>query len=494
MKLLAKSVAVLVIVLAAIAAGLAAFAPVNVPWAGALADLFPGLFKAPRAERAVVAATLRVPAGYSMTLFAADVPDARMVRMTPTGDLLVTSKRNSEVLWLAADRDGDGESDDRRVLLEGLNGANGLEIAGGYLYVAEDERVFRMAFDASAATVSGAREVIIDGLPAGGNHWRKPIRIGPDGLLYLVVGSTCNVCIEADERRAAMLRYTVDGQFVDIYATGLRNSAGFDFREADGALFATDNGRDLLGDDFPPCELNEIRAGGFYGWPFANGNRIADPDLGAGRAEVIAASIPPVFEFRAHNAPLGIRFLTSQRHGAYRGAAVVALHGSWNRSTKDGYKVVSLHWQADGSIESRDFVTGFLTDGNVIGRPAEVTEDADGNVYVSDDYADAVYRISPGATAVALTVPTEAVVAFNPRPEADPALLIEGQALFDAGACLGCHSVGGDSGDGRLSLAGIGKKYDFAGLADYLAHPNSPMPAVPEEGERLALAEYLLAL
>lgn len=494
MKTLGKSVAVLALVLAAVAGALAMFAPVNVPWAGALADLFPRLFDAPRAERAVVASTLQVPAGYSIALFAADVPDARMVRVTPTGDLLVTANRNREVVWLAADRDGDGESDSRRVLIDGLNGANGLEIADGYLYVAEDERVFRIAFDANTASVSGAREVIIDGLPAGGNHWRKPIRIGPDGLLYLVVGSTCNVCIERDERRAAMLRYTVDGKFVDIYATGLRNSAGFDFRESDGALFATDNGRDLLGDDFPPCELNEIRAGGFYGWPFANGNRIADPDLGGGRADVIAASIPPVFEFRAHNAPLGIRFLRSEAHGAYRGAAVAALHGSWNRSTKDGYKVVSLHWQADGAIESRDFVTGFLTDGKVIGRPAEVTEDADGNVYVSDDYADAVYRISPGGTAMALVVPSEVVVAFNPRPGADPALLIEGQALFDAGACLGCHSVGADAGDGRLSLAGIGKKYDFATLADYLAHPNSPMPSVPEEGERLALAEYLLAL
>ncbi len=177
----------------------------------------------------------------------------------------------------------------------------------------------------------------------------------PDGLLYLTIGSSCNACLEDDERRAAMLRYTPDGKFIDIYATGLRDSAGFDWR-GDGALYATDNGRDLLGDDFPPCELNQIEQGGFYGWPFANGARVPDPDLGTGRGAVIAASIPPVFGFRAHNAPLGIVFLKSEHQRAeLRGAALVALHGSWNRSQKDGYKVVALHWDADGSIHASDF-------------------------------------------------------------------------------------------------------------------------------------------
>ena len=193
-----------------------------------------------------------------------------------------------------------------------------------------------------------------------------------------------------------MRSYTPDGKFVDVYATGLRNSAGLDWR-ADGTLYATDNGRDLLGDDFPPCELNEIRQGGFYGWPFANGDRVPDPDFGAGREAVIAASIPPAFGFRPHNAPLGIVFLRSDKQlPEYRGDAIVALHGSWNRSHKDGYKVVALHWDADGTIRSRDFLTGFLKDENVIGRPAEVAEDADGAIYVSDDYANAVYRIVPG--------------------------------------------------------------------------------------------------
>ena len=196
------------------------------------------------------------------------------------------------------------------MLLDGLDGPNGLDFWNGYLYVAEEGKVGRVQFDDAAGKIVGKYEIVIDGLPTGGNHWKKTIRFGPDGLLYLNIGSSCNVCLEEDDRRAAMLRYTPDGKFVDIYATGLRNSAGFDWR-ADGTLYATDNGRDLLGDDFPPCELDQIRQGGFYGWPFANGDRVPDPDLGSGREAVIDASIPPVFSFRAHNAPLGMAFLRS---------------------------------------------------------------------------------------------------------------------------------------------------------------------------------------
>ncbi len=493
MKIFLWAVAALVGIVVVLVAAIALFAPVSVAWRGMLADALPWLIDAPRAELAVVESQLTVPAGYSLSLFAADVANARMLRVTPTGDVLVASTRPGQIILLGRDRDGDGTADERKVLLDGLDGPNGLDIAGGYLYVAERSRLLRIRFDAEAGAVQGDLEVLADDLPGGGNHWKKPIRFGPDGLLYVVVGSSCNVCIEEDERRATMLRYTADGEFLGIYATGLRNSAGFDWRPADGELYATDNGRDLLGDDFPPCELNLIREGAFYGWPFANGNRIPDPDFGTGRDAVIAASVPPVFEFRAHNAPLGIVFLRSDRHGPYRGAALVALHGSWNRTVKDGYKVVSLHWREDGRIESRDFMTGFLVDGNVIGRPAEVAEDADGNVYVSDDYANAVYRVSPGGTAMALDVQGRGQPDFHPRPQADPARLVEGQALFDTGACLECHTVAGGNVDGRVPLDDLAKKYDFAALVDYLEHPNTPMPPVTDAEARVALAEYLLA-
>jgi glucose/arabinose dehydrogenase len=426
-----------------------------------------------------------------------------MLRVTPTGDVLVTATDAGTVWLLSADRDGDGVSDGRKALLEGLDGPNGLDIRDGRLYVGETGRIVSVAFDVQTGTVSGAPAVFADGLPAGGNHWRKPLRFGPDGLLYVVVGSSCNVCLEEDERRAAMLRYAPDGRYLGVFATGLRNSAGFDWRDEDGGLYATDNGRDLLGDDFPPCELNRVREGGFYGWPFANGNRIADPDFGEGREAVIEASIPPVFEFRAHNAPLGIVFLRSaSQPDAYRGAAIVALHGSWNRREKDGYKVVSLHWRPDGTIESRDFLTGFLGPaGDVIGRPAEVAEDTAGNIYVSDDYANAVYRISPGGPgtlpAGVLAQPTVASVgAGGPRPTLEEAERVAGAAQFEALACATCHraDTGEPVAEGRVALRNLAQRYTETSLAAYLRRPNPPMPPVVQDDEIVdALARYLLA-
>lgn len=192
-----------------------------------------------------------------------------------------------------------------------------------------------------------------------------------------------------------MLRFRPDGSGEETFATGLRNSAGFDWHPESGALYATENGRDLLGDDFPPCELNKLVRGGFYGFPVANGNRRPDPDLGEGEGKRIEASIPPAHSFAAHNAPLGMTFVRGRGvPESYRGAALVALHGSWNRTKKDGYKVVSLHWGSDGSIEERDFVTGWLVDDNVIGRPADVTEGPDGAFYIADDYAGVIWRVA----------------------------------------------------------------------------------------------------
>ncbi len=162
------------------------------------------------------------------------------------------------------------------------------------------------------ATTSGAFERVVTGLPGGGNHWTRTLRFGPDGWMYVSIGSSCNVCVEKDGRRAALMRFRPDGSGEEVFATGLRNSVGFDWRPEDGQIYATDNGRDLLGDDFPPCELNRVEKGGFYGWPVANGDRVPDPDFGKGQEARIAASIPPVHGFRAHNAPLGMTFLRSR--------------------------------------------------------------------------------------------------------------------------------------------------------------------------------------
>ena len=337
---------------------------------------------------------VRLPPGFSIDVYARDL-SARFLRFGTQGDLLVSAPADGAVHWLARDADGDGRADERRTLIDGLERPHGLDLHDGWLYVAETDAVGRIRFLEDGGRVSGDYERIVPDLPVGGNHWTRTLRFGSDGWMYVSIGSSCNVCEESDPRRAAIVRYRPDGSGGEIFATGLRNAVGFDWRPGTTELYATENGRDLLGDDFPPCELNRVVRGGFYGWPYANGDRIPDPDFGRGNEERIRASIPPVHEFRAHTAPLGITFVRGSRApAAYRGAALVAQHGSWNRSEKDGYRVVSLHFSDDGQIEERDFAVGFESDEHVIGRPVDVAVGPDGAFYVSDDYARAIYRIA----------------------------------------------------------------------------------------------------
>ena len=346
---------------------------------------------------------LVTPKGFELTLFADNIPNARFMKATPAGQLLVSSPKTGTV-YLLADIDGTGKADERIPLITGLNRPHGLDILHddetSWLYIAETNAVGRIAIDWSTASTEGDYQRLITNLPNTGGHWTRTIQFGTDGWLYLTVGSSCNVCEETDPRRAAMMRYRPDGSGEQIYATGLRNSVGFDWAPWDNSLYATDNGRDMLGDDFPPCELNRIKAGGFYGWPNINGFGDLDPDFGQNKpaedkAALLATSISPVFGFRAHNAPLGMSFLNyPDRPDGYRRTALVALHGSWNRTEPDGYKVVALHWDQQGKITSEDFVSGFLRPNNdVIGRPVDIEEGMDGSIFISDDYAGAIYRV-----------------------------------------------------------------------------------------------------
>ena len=449
------------------------------------------------ADGQILADRIVVAEGFSMGLWAADVPNARVIRFTRAGDLLVANPGLNQVVLLKRDADGDGKSDGKQVVLDGINTPNGLDFYQDWLYVAEEDAIGRVAFDHDSGQVTGSYERIVTGLPGGGNHYKKTLLFGPDGMLYVAVGSSCNVCIEKDSRRAAMLRYNPDGTGEELYATGLRNSAGFDWSPIDGNLYATDNGRDLLGDDFPPCELNRVEQGEFYGWPYANGDRVADPDLGANQEERIASSIPPVHDFRAHNAPLGITFIrNSQLPAEYYGAAVVALHGSWNRTSKDGYKVVTLHWNEQGEITERDFVTGFLKDEDVVGRPAELTEGPDGAIYIADDYAGAIYRVAynevqtlqipqriipeqydPGATLAAL------------GNDEFGALFAKGNELFQQYQCVNCHN---DRPDGK-KLHRVGFRYDLNSLRAHFLKPPVPMPVFPlTDEDRKALAVFVI--
>ena len=443
---------------------------------------------------------LHVPPGFSIGVYAEGIQaSARFLRFTEAGDLLVSTPRSGGVLLLERDSDADGRADGMRVLLSGLNRPHGIELRDGWLYVGEADAIARIRFDAASGQLSGELERIVTGLPGGGNHWAKTLRFGPDAWLYMHVGSTCNVCLEDDERRATIMRFRADGSNGQIHATGLRNSVGFDWHPVTGDLYATDNGRDLLGDNFPPCELNKIVEGGFYGWPIANGDRVSDPDFGAGQEARIAASIPPSHRFRAHNAPLGITFVRGDRVPAgYRHAALVALHGSWNRREKDGYKVVSLHWEPDGSIREQDFATGFEVDEDVIGRPVDVVEGPDGAFYVSDDYAGAIWRIAYGEDAAT----RQGLSATSRRP--DPLATLAnserirlsraGEVLYEQFACATCHEPARAApGVAVKRLEKLDQRYTIESLSLLFETPPQPMPTYPlGEEQRRSLAVHLL--
>ncbi|MFO0690515.1 MAG: PQQ-dependent sugar dehydrogenase [Myxococcota bacterium] len=447
-----------------------------------------------------------VAPGYRVELFADGIQNARFLRFSPQGTLVVSQPRLGRLLQIDRDANGDGRSDGQRVLIEGLDRPHGFDFSADQLYVGEGGAIARIGYTESGPDtlrVDGAPIRIVSGLPEGENHWTRTVRIGPDGMLYLTIGSSCNVCLEKDPRRAAMMRYAIDGSGEEIYASGLRNSVGFDWRPGTQELYATDNGRDLLGDDIPPCELNRIERAAFYGWPFAWGDNQPDPEFGKGQPARIRASIPPAHAFGAHQAPLGITFLRHPDQPAdYRGAALVALHGSWNRSELSGYKVVSLHWDADGRIAQRDFLTGFLTGDDVIGRPVDVAEGPDGAIYVSDDYAAAIYRITRSDA----SHPTASLASDGPTPKAvddplaglDPATraatIARGAALFAEGKCAGCHVEGeAEAGVVVKRIENLAPRFTLESLAGFLRTPQPPMPAVDlPETDRLALAAYLL--
>ncbi len=339
---------------------------------------------------------LTVAPGFRVARYYTAISGPRGLASSHAG--LIVSSPSEGAVYRLIDSDKNGSAERHITIIGKLKRPTGLALNNNWLYIAEADAIGRIAYNPLNGETLGSYERIIHNLPSGANHWRRVIHFGPDGWLYLAIGSSCNVCIEEDPRRGTIMRFHADGSAGEIVATGLRNSAGFDWAPWDGQrLYATDNGRDWLGDDEPPDELNRIILGSFYGWPFSNGFGTPDPDYGNHPDKPQQPERQPAHGFRPHNAPLGIAFnRSSHLPSAYERSAFVTLHGSWNRSTPDGYKVISLHWNEDGAIIEKDLLTGFLTTkGRVLGRPAEIVQDEDGSLYISDDYADTLYRLYP---------------------------------------------------------------------------------------------------
>lgn len=360
------------------------------------------------------ATALRLPPGFRLEVFAHLEPAGnayfrgpRFMAFGPEGDLYLSLGLDNKVVRLP-DRNRDGRADEVIVVSDRLNGPQGLAFVEGRLLVANQDGVVRVE--------QGRVLPFISGLPAGG-HTLKTLKLGPDGHLYLNVGSSCNVCREADPLRATLLRYTAQGKpagalstgqtarderHAPIWATGLRNSQGFAWHPRTGAMYATNNGADMRSgrkggqpdDDLPPEHLNRIEPGRHYGWPDCWGDRVPDPNF-PGDKSVCASMQPPAITFPAHSTPIGITFLDKSTFPAeYREDALVALHGSWNRERPAGYKVVRVHFEQGMPVSVRDFVTGWLDARGAWGRPVDVAVGPDGAVYLSDDRAGMIYRIT----------------------------------------------------------------------------------------------------
>ncbi|MEE8109449.1 MAG: sorbosone dehydrogenase family protein, partial [bacterium] len=269
---------------------------------------------------------------------------------------------------------------------------HGIDFRDGWLYVGETNGVSRLR-DLDGDLRADVKEEVVKGLPTGG-HWTRTVRFGPDGKLYVSIGSSCNICIEQDGRRAAIVRYEPDGVGERIFARGLRNSVGIAWHPGTGEMWAVDNGRDWLGDNLPPEEINIVREGRHYGWPYCYGDRI--PDAKYNRKDFCASKTEtPAFKMQAHSAPLGLTFYNGKMFPAeYRGDLFIAFHGSWNRTVPTGYKVMRVKIKDGKPAGIEDFAAGWLEGFTVHGRPTDVIVGPDGALFVSDDKMDRIYRIS----------------------------------------------------------------------------------------------------
>lgn len=336
---------------------------------------------------------ITMPAGFKISIYA-EVPDARSMALSPSGTLFVGNKSEGNV-YAVKDTNGDQVADKKWIIAKGLNMPNGVAFRNGDLYVAEVSRITRFRNIESTLAAPKA-EVIYDKFPSDTWHGWKYIAFGPDGKLYVPVGAPCNVCDKGQSVYASITRMNPDGTGLEVFARGVRNTVGFTWHPETGSIWFTDNGRDMLGDDIPPCELNTApKAGMHFGFPYCHAGEIKDPEFGD--VKPCSDFTAPAQKMGAHVAPLGLKFYTgSQFPEQYRHVLFVAEHGSWNRSKKSGYKISMLTINGNKAVTYKTFASGWLDDASqkVSGRPVDVVIASDGSMLVSDDKRGVIYRIS----------------------------------------------------------------------------------------------------
>ncbi len=337
---------------------------------------------------------IQLPPGFQISVYARGVSGARSMTLGSRGTLFVGTRGEGSV-YAVLDQDGDQEAEEVLTLVSGLNTPNGVVFRDGDLYVAETHRVWRYQDIESHLRSPSQPVLILDNLPEDRRHSWRYIGFGPDGWLYVPIGAPCNACRPADERYASLLRMRPDGTELEVFARGIRNTVGFDWHPETEELWFTDNGRDWLGDDRPPDELNRATGAGLhFGYPYCHGGDIPDPEFGQERGCQEFTS--PALKLGPHVAAIGMRFYTGDMFPEeYRNQIFIAEHGSWNRAEPLGYRL-SLVRLEEGQVTAYEvFAEGWLQDdGRPWGRPVDVLVMPDGALLVSDNQASVIYRIT----------------------------------------------------------------------------------------------------
>ncbi len=336
---------------------------------------------------------IKLPPGFMIEVYADNVPNARSMAWNNKNTLYVGSRTAGNV-YAVIDRDADFIADTVITIASGLNMPNGVVYHEGSLYVAEVNRVLRYDHIDSLIFNPPAPVVVNDSFPSDKHHGWKYMALGPDKKLYVPVGAPCNICERKDDvRYSSMMRMNLDGNELEIFATGIRNTVGFDW-DAAGRLWFTDNGRDWMGDDSPPDELNvAAKSGLHFGYPYCHGGTISDPEFG--QKAPCANFESPAINLGAHVASLGMKVYTkSMFPEQYVGGVFIAEHGSWNRSSPVGYKVSFVKIEDGRAVAYTPFAQGWLAGARALGRPVDILVLYDGSLLVSDDHANVIYRIS----------------------------------------------------------------------------------------------------
>jgi glucose/arabinose dehydrogenase len=336
---------------------------------------------------------IKMPQGFNIEVYSADIPHARSMALSPRGILFVGTRKAGKV-YAVVDRNGDQKGDAMFTIAEGLYMPNGVAFKDGALYVAEVNRILR--FDNIEADLSLPPDPVVlnNRFPSDAHHGWKYIAFGPDDRLYVPVGAPCNVCKSADERYASIMRMQKDGRNLEIYVRGVRNTVGFDWHPRTGELWFTNNGRDWMGDDLPPDTLHRAPVSGLhFGFPYCHAGQIPDPEYGARRN--CEEFDRPAMHLGPHVAPLGMKFYTGEMFSdRYKNQIFIAEHGSWNRSIPIGYRIMLVTLDGSRPVSYEVFAEGWLQGNKAWGRPVDILVMPDGALLVSDDRAGAIYRIT----------------------------------------------------------------------------------------------------